>query len=72
MQAELHRVLYPLFIHIYIKLTACKAGSQASQFIAQHQKRFSQEGSSAADTRAQVTSTRQRVTAVCSRGRSDP
>ena len=53
-QAELLRVLYPMFIHTYLKLAGSGAASQAGELFAQHQKRFAREGTPAADARAQV------------------
>ena len=54
-QAELHRLLYPVFIHVYLKLVSAGATKHAAQLFSQHQRRFSQEGSPGADARAQVT-----------------
>lgn len=53
-QVELLRLLYPMFVHVYLKLVGLGSLKEATQLYNQHRKRFSKEGASGAHPRAQV------------------
>jgi len=53
-QAELARVLYPVFLHTYLDLVGQGAASEAAALMARHRTRFTEPGGRASKLRTQV------------------
>lgn len=54
LQAELARLLYPIFIHCYLHLIEKEATAAAAQLMSKHKKRFSEAPGVNTRTRLQV------------------
>lgn len=54
LQAELARLLYPVFIHCYLHLIEKEATEDAAQLMGKHKKRFSEVEGASSRTRLQA------------------
>ena len=54
MQAELGRVLYPVFLHTYLDLVDQGAAAAAAALMARHRRRFTEAGGRTSKLRMQV------------------
>lgn len=54
LQVELARLLYPLFIHVYLRLVSKEASEAAAQLFSKHKRRFAEATGINSRTRLQV------------------